>query len=124
MLNTVSAPLLLCIGACLGALSRWQLTLWFNHIESISALGILLANWLGCFMIGICLGLSLNDASKLMLVTGFLGSFTTFSSFTAETVEKLMAQKYFDAISVLCLHLLGGLLLTFLGLLLVRLLRP
>lgn len=123
MLNLLPAPLLLCIGASFGALSRWQLELYLNNSWQIGALGTLLANWLGCFLMGIALGLSLNDSTKLMLITGFLGSFTTFSAFSAEVVEKLLAQKYLAASSVLFLHLIGGLLLTFLGLLLMRLWR-
>lgn len=123
MFNIFPVPILLCFGACLGALLRWQLSLWLNTIWSVSALGVLLANWLGCFLIGICAGLSLNDANKLLIITGFLGSFTTFSSFSIEVVEKIATQKYLEALAVLSLHILGGLLLTGFGLLLIRFLR-
>ncbi|WP_077478146.1 CrcB family protein, partial [Rodentibacter trehalosifermentans] len=79
---------ILCIsgGAVLGALGRWALTHSLNPIFSIFALGTLLANLIGCFVVGILMAFfwqypQVNGLWKLFLVTGFLGAFTTFSSF-------------------------------------------
>ena len=108
------------LGAVLGAISRWQLSVWFNGFLSQFAFGTLLANLLGCFLIGIVIGLHLNDGQKLLFITGFLGSFTTFSSFSLEVSEKLLTEKYYQALSVIGLHLIGGILCTVLGILLVR----
>ncbi|EFM89296.1 CrcB protein [Actinobacillus pleuropneumoniae] len=108
-------------GAVLGAISRWQLGVWFNGFLSQFAFGTLLANLLGCFLIGIAIGLHLNDGQKLLFITSFLGSFTTFSSFSLEVSEKLLAEKYWQALSVIGLHLIGGILCTVMGILLVRL---
>ncbi|WGE33495.1 CrcB family protein [Actinobacillus genomosp. 1] len=108
------------LGAVLGAISRWQLGVWFNGFLSQFAFGTLLANLLGCFLIGIVIGLHLNDGQKLLFITGFLGSFTTFSSFSLEVSEKLLTEKYYQALSVIGLHLIGGILCTVLGILLVR----
>ncbi|WGE35541.1 CrcB family protein [Actinobacillus genomosp. 1] len=108
------------LGAVLGAISRWQLGVWFNGFLSQLAFGTLLANLLGCFLIGIAIGLHLNDGQKLLFITGFLGSFTTFSSFSLEVSEKLLTEKYYQALSVIGLHLIGGILCTVLGILLVR----
>lgn len=108
------------LGAVLGAISRWQLGIWFNGFLSQFAFGTLLANLLGCFLIGIAIGLHLNDGQKLLFITGFLGSFTTFSSFSLEVSEKLLTEKYYQALSVIGLHLIGGILCTVLGILLVR----
>lgn len=108
------------LGAVLGAISRWQLSVWFNGFLSQFAFGTLLANLLGCFLIGIAIGLHLNDGQKLLFITGFLGSFTTFSSFSLEVSEKLLTEKYYQALSVIGLHLIGGILCTVLGILLVR----
>lgn len=111
---------LLSIGAIFGALSRWQLSVWLNPIIHQFALGTLFANWAGCFLIGIAMGLNLGDNQKLLFITGFLGSFTTFSSFSAELSEKLLIGKWGECIAVLGLHLIGGILLTLLGVILVR----
>lgn len=111
--------LMICIGACIGALSRWQLGIWLNGADW--AWGTLLANTLGCFVIGILLAIHLHDAPKLLLITGFLGSFTTFSSFSAEVVQQLLNGQYFTALTLIGLHVGGGLVFTISGILLIRL---
>lgn len=112
--------LLISLGAVLGAITRWQLGVWLNPLFASFAFGTLLANWAGCFLIGIAMGLNLHDSQKLLFITGFLGSFTTFSSFSAEVSEKMLAEKYGQALSVLSLHLVGGILLTILGVFLMK----
>lgn len=111
---------LISTGAILGALSRWQLAMWLNPITSHFAFGTLFANWLGCFLIGIAMGFNLGESQRLLFITGFLGSFTTFSSFSAELSEKLLAGKWSEFITILSLHLIGGVLLTLLGVILVK----
>ncbi|TLU74779.1 fluoride efflux transporter FluC [Mannheimia varigena] len=111
---------ILSTGAVFGALCRWQLGMWLNPLLNQFALGTLLANWAGCFLIGIAMGCNLGDSQRLLFITGFLGSFTTFSSFSLELSEKLLAGKIGQFISVLGLHLIGGLLLTLLGVMLIR----
>ncbi|QLB18218.1 CrcB family protein [Mannheimia granulomatis] len=111
---------LLSSGAILGALIRWALSVWLNPIFSQLAFGTLLVNWLGCFLIGIAIGFNLGEHEKLLLITGFLGSFTTFSSFSAELSEKLLADKWGEFTMVLSLHLVGGIVLTICGILITR----
>lgn len=112
--------LLISIGAIFGAISRWQLGIWLNTYFQSFALGTLLANWLGCFLIGIAMGFNLHEQQKLLFITGFLGSFTTFSSLCAEVSEKLFAAEYSTALYTLSLHLFGGIILTVLGIGLVK----
>ncbi|GAB1667386.1 fluoride efflux transporter CrcB [Mannheimia haemolytica] len=111
---------MLSIGAVLGAISRWQLAVWLNPILSQFAFGTLAANWLGCLLIGIAMGVNLGDSQKLFFISGFLGSFTTFSSLSLELSEKLLAEKWGQFVTVLGLHLIGGLLLTLVGVMLAR----
>lgn len=120
---------MLCIscGAILGALGRWGLTYSFNSLFSTFAFGTLLVNLIGCFLIGMLMALfgqypQVNDLWKLFLVTGFLGAFTTFSSFSIEVIELLMSDKWFNALGVITFHLMGGLISTTLGILLYKLL--
>ena len=112
--------LLISFGAVLGALSRWQLGVWLNPLISQFAFGTLLANVLGCFLIGIALGLNLQESSKLLLITGFLGSFTTFSAFSAEIGEKLLQEKWLNAIGVFLLHNIVGIMATVIGVILIK----
>ena len=119
--------LLLCLGASLGATSRWLLALWLNPLLSSMALGTWLANILGCLLIGVLIGVffsfpAINAEWRLFLVTGFLGSFTTFSSFSGKVVEKLLSDKWLNALGIVSAHLFGGLFCTALGIWLWRLL--
>ena len=112
--------LLISFGAVLGALTRWQVGIWLNPLISQFAFGTLMANVIGCFLIGIALGLNLEESSKLLLITGFLGSFTTFSAFSAEIGEKLLQEKWLNAIGVFLLHNIVGIMATVIGVILIK----
>lgn len=110
----------LCIGASVGAVMRWRLNLWLNS-GALIPWGTLLANWLGGYLIGIAIAIfqampQLDPVWRLALITGFLGALTTFSSFSAEVISMLMLERYALALGITMLHLLGSLLLTWLGL--------
>ena len=112
--------LAICVGACLGALLRWQLGLLWNT-QGVLPWGTLAANLIGGYLVGVCVGVfqalpQLDPLWRLALVTGFLGALTTFSSFSAEVVGMLMQARYGLALMTASLHLLGSLALTVLGL--------
>ena len=67
------------LGAVFGALLRWLLGPMLADTVSWFALGTLAANWFGGFLIGIAAELVGNPHWRLLLITGFLGSLTTFS---------------------------------------------
>lgn len=118
--------LLISLGAALGACCRWSLGLWLNTWFSGLAFGTLIANWLGCFLIGILTATfwqysHFSQDWKLFLVTGFLGALTTFSSFSAEVIELLFKGDWLNGGLVICLHLFGCLGCTFLGIFCYRL---
>ncbi|MES2944763.1 MAG: fluoride efflux transporter CrcB, partial [Pseudomonadota bacterium] len=80
----------ICIGASVGALSRWGLALWLSP-GGVIPWGTLAANLIGGYLIGVAIAVfqampQLDPAWRLLLVTGFLGGLTTFSSFSAEVV--------------------------------------
>jgi fluoride exporter len=120
MLTVIS----ICLGACVGALSRWQLGLWLNpSTASVGLLpwGTLAANLIGGYLVGVCVGVfqqlpELNPVWRLALVTGFLGALTTFSSFSAEVLALLQQGRLMLAASNAAMHLFGSLALTWLGL--------
>jgi len=113
----------ICIGACAGALARWQLGLWLNPIAisgTVLPWGTLAANLIGGYLVGVCVAVfqampELDPTWRLLLVTGFLGALTTFSSFSAEVVAMLAQQRYALALGTAGLHLLGSLALTVIG---------
>lgn len=110
----------ICLGASVGALARWGLSLWLNP-GGLIPWGTLAANLLGGYLVGICVAVfnnlpALDPVWRLALVTGFLGALTTFSSFSAEVVGMLQLQRYALALGTAAVHLLGSLMLTVLGL--------
>jgi CrcB protein len=113
------AVLAICLGASAGALSRWGLALWLTP-GGLIPWGTLTANLIGGYLIGVCIAVfqslpQLDPVWRLMLVTGFLGGLTTFSSFSAEVVVFLMEERYGLALGTAALHVLGSLFLTVIG---------
>ncbi len=119
----MQSALAICIGASLGALARWQLGLWLST-GGLMAWGTLAANLIGGFLVGVAIGVlnarpELDPVWRLLLITGFLGGLTTFSSFSAEVVTELIEGRLGLALLTALAHLIGSLLLTWLGLKLV-----
>ncbi len=86
----------LILGGSLGAVSRWGLHYFIDAKWSQSAFpwGILVVNVLGCFVFGFLFALCearewFSDTLRLGVFTGFLGSFTTFSTFGWNTFALL-----------------------------------
>ncbi|HWI83057.1 fluoride efflux transporter CrcB [Ramlibacter sp.] len=107
-------------GAVLGAWLRWWLALRFNPVFPTLPLGTLAANLLGGVLVGIAIAFfhrhpSLPPEARLLVVTGFLGALTTFSTFSAEVVAMIERADYALAAVTAGVHLFGSLLLTGLG---------
>ena len=116
-------------GAAIGASLRWGLGLWLNSLFSSLAFGTLVANFIGCFLMGILLAAfwtfpQFSPEWRLFLVTGFLGALTTFSSFSGEVIELFFKEewgKWGNGLFVLVSHLVGCLIFTVLGIYFFRL---
>jgi CrcB protein len=109
-------------GAGLGALLRAGLNFLTLGAISVIPLGTLLANLVGGYLVGIAVAFFGNNPNlspewKLFVITGFLGGLTTFSSFSAEVVSFMQRGEFTWALGTALLHLVGSLLLTFLGIL-------
>ena len=108
------------LGASVGAISRWQLSLWLNQGHAVLPWGTLAANWIGAWLVGVAVVFfqsqtQLDPAWRLAIITGFLGGLTTFSTFSAEVVSMLQHARYALAFGTASLHVLGSLALTLLG---------
>lgn len=112
-------------GAAFGAWLRWGLGLAFGGTGF--AMGTLLANLIGGFLMGCAVAYFANALAKselrLFVMTGFLGGLTTFSAFSAEAFSFLQKQQYAWAAAHISSHVVGSLLMTALGFALVHYLR-
>lgn len=105
--------ILIFIGSGLGGVTRWALSNWLNDSYP---LGTFLANILGCFLIGLLSKILPTDAStRLLLITGFCGGFTTFSTFINENLLYLKGGQLLIAIAYVSLSLATGLFAAWLG---------
>ena len=112
------------IGAALGAWLRWWLGIRLNGLFPTLPLGTLAANLLGGFLVGVAVAYlnrhpSLPPETRLLLVTGFMGGLTTFSTFSSEVVSLVERGEFMWAFGTASAHLFGSLLLTGLGIALV-----
>ena len=106
------------VGAAAGALLRWWAGLWLNASWSGFPLGTLLVNCVGGLLIGAALAWferSPNELMRLLLVTGFLGGLTTFSSFSVESLLLLQRGQWGLALAHTSAHVLGALACAALG---------
>lgn len=124
----VLAILSISVGAALGAVLRWLLSVSLNALFPALPPGTLAANLIGAYLIGVALAIfaanpQLAPAWRLFVVTGFLGGLTTFSTFSAESVTLLQQGRWAWALGHIGSHLAGSLVMTGLGLASVQLLR-
>jgi CrcB protein len=116
-----------CVGAALGALLRWRLSVWLNPIFPTLPFGTLASNLFGGFVIGLCMEYFARNTQvplefRLAAVTGFLGGLTTFSTFSAETAALLLRREFGWSLAISAAHLAGSVVLTLAGVFCVRLL--
>jgi fluoride exporter len=100
------------VGAAVGALARWFAGLKLNAQWAGFPLGTLLVNCIGGLLIGAALAWFArvpNDLLRLLLVTGFLGGLTTFSSFSGESLVLLQRGQYGMALAHSAAHMFGSL---------------
>ncbi|MBC7804074.1 MAG: fluoride efflux transporter CrcB [Candidatus Parcubacteria bacterium] len=108
------------VGAVLGAWLRWGLSIWLNPAHPNLPLGTLAANIGGAYAIGLAVAFFSTHSLiapewRLVCITGFLGALTTFSTFSAESMELLMAGRYGAAAIHSGAHLFGSIVATLLG---------
>jgi CrcB protein len=109
------------LGAAAGALLRWQLGARLNSLFPILPLGTLAANLIGGYIIGLAIAYFAQAANiapewRLLIITGFCGGLTTFSTFSAEVVTRLQEGHLAWAMGTIAIHVTGSLLMTLAGL--------
>lgn len=114
--------IVIAVGASLGAWLRWLLGIKLNALFPTIPPGTLVANMVGGYIIGLAIAFlaaspTLSPEWRLLIITGFCGGLTTFSTFSAETVVLIQQGRLLWALGSISLHVMGSLAMTAAGLL-------
>ena len=118
----MNAYLLVALGGAIGSVFRYGIgQLFSTKATSAFPWATLLINLLGCFLIGLFLGVleryqfDSHNSFRTFFIVGLCGGFTTFSSFSSETLGLFLSSQYIQAIIYILTSILLGLALTWLG---------
>ena len=106
------------IGGALGAIARYKVGTILSKRKSYLPLATITVNLLGSFVFGLLFSSTLQSSSQsayLFLTGGFLGSFTTFSTFTYEGIGLLHNKGYYQYFIYTGIHLVLGIGMAGLG---------
>jgi CrcB protein len=112
-------------GAGFGALLRWWLGAWLNPVFPTIPLGTLAANLIGGLLVGVASAFFTHNTAlppewRLLIITGFMGGLTTFSTFSLEVVTLISRQEHWWALGTATAHLVCSLILTGIGILIAN----
>lgn len=126
-MSGLSIPLAIGVGGCAGALARYYVSVGVTKLsgEEFTFVGTLTVNLIGCFAIGVLATIAVKSPAfsptmQKCLITGLLGSLTTFSTFALDSVKLLQDGRTGAAILNITLNLVVGVVLVFLGMLAAR----
>jgi len=118
---TISSQLghffLVAIGGFAGACSRYGINVWFAKRLQASSwpFATFVINLSGTFLLGLLVGIGSSNVSYLLLGTGFLGAYTTFSTFAVENIQLLRQRRWKPLLMYIFSSLLVGMLLAYAG---------
>jgi fluoride exporter len=112
------------LGGGMGSIARFLLAKWLNG-PHLLPVGTLLTNILACFILGALISLAdlkllLNPYTRIFLTVGFCGGFSTFSTFSQETIVLLNGNNILTALSYIMLSVCLCLAASFGGMILVK----
>nr|WP_298719816.1 fluoride efflux transporter CrcB [uncultured Steroidobacter sp.] len=114
--------LLVALGGAIGSMARFKLSGWVLHATPNWRFpaGTLAVNVIGCFIAGLLAGMAVKQdvftpEARLLLFTGLLGGFTTFSAFGLETLLLLKRGEAGVALANVVVSIVVGLLVAWLG---------
>ncbi|CAN1515403.1 CrcB Integral membrane protein possibly involved in chromosome condensation [Burkholderiaceae bacterium] len=126
MFDAAQPIILVALGGAVGSVCRYKLSSFVldQTINWRFPLGTFLVNVIGCLVIGVLAGLILkfemfSSQSRIFLITGIMGGFTTFSAFSIETFYLIREKEFLVASSYVFSSVLVGLVALWLGFLLV-----
>ncbi|ARA98863.1 MULTISPECIES: fluoride efflux transporter CrcB [Geobacillus] len=109
------APWLVMLGGFFGAVARYAVSRWFARCMPHVPFGTLFVNLLGSFLLGWLAGSGAANAEKLLIGTGFMGAFTTFSTLKWESVQMMQKKQWGKSLAYLAVTYSFGIWLAWLG---------
>ena len=108
------------IAGAIGALARWGIGAWFGHRFPSFPWGTMVVNISGSFILGVMFAVLVernigSATSRLVLMTGLMGAYTTFSTFSLETFRLFEDGATGSALANIGFSVLLGLLAVWLG---------
>lgn len=122
----INKLLFVAAGGAIGAVLRFGTTVWVSKLTTGPfPFGTLAVNLIGCFLIGLIWEadafVSVPVELRFFLIAGFLGAFTTFSSYSIETFNLFREGHFWLALGGILLSNAGCILMTFGGVMLSKL---
>lgn len=107
-------------GSVIGGLLRWTLGLRLNTLVPNLPPGTLVANLMAGYIVGLAVAYfsqvpGLSPEWRLLIITGFCGGLSTFSTFSAEIVDLLQRGLFIWALGAIAVHVAGSLIMTIAG---------
>ena len=118
--------LLVGLGGFVGSVARYLVAVLFaGYISSVFPFATLAVNIVGCFLIGVLFAISdkgniLSPEWRILLTTGFCGGFTTFSTFSYESLRLMQDGEFFYLAAYVLVSVVVGLAATYIGIALIR----
>ncbi len=112
--------LAIAVGSVLGGLLRWGLSLKLNSLLPALPPGTLASNLIAGYLVGLAVAFfaqapTLSPEWRLLIITGFCGGLSTFSTFSAEIVSLLQRELYVWAMGAIAVHVAGSVAMTLAG---------
>ena len=114
------------VGGFVGSIARYLVAVLFaNQMSSVFPFATLAVNIVGCFVIGVLFALSdrgniLSPEWRVLLTTGFCGGFTTFSTFSYESLRLIQDGEYLYVALYVLASVVIGLAATYVGIIVIK----
>ncbi|MEE9438726.1 MAG: fluoride efflux transporter CrcB [Saprospiraceae bacterium] len=107
------------LGGGAGSLFRFGIGNYFTNVNTNFPAGTFVANLMACFLLGLLMGIDtkgeLQHHHSLLLATGFCGGFSTFSTFSNDTLKLFQNNQVALGLFYIAISFLGGLVAVYLG---------